>query len=270
MIVRGRLFMILTNENYFSDEANLYYMSVSQYKSFLKCEAATMAELHGEWVRPKTTALLVGSYVDSWFEGTLNSFKIQNPEIFKKDGTLKADYVQAEEIIQRVQKDDLFMQYMSGEKQCIYTAELFGTPWKIKIDSLLPDKIVDLKVMRSMERIMGKSFVEHWEYDLQMAVYAAVVKAVTGMDLETYLAVVTKQDPSDLEIIHIPEWRRDEILEDMKKHIPHIIGLKRGTVKPQRCGVCEYCRATKKIQEPIDFELVGLSTAERMALFGEL
>jgi len=229
-----------------------------------------MAELKSEWVRPKSTALLVGSYVDSWFEGTLDQFKAENPEIFKRDGSLKADYVQAEEIIKRVTSDEVFMEYMSGEKQKIFTAELFGAPWKIKADSFHEDKIVDLKVMRSMERIMGKSFVEHWEYDLQLAVYAEVVKRATGMDLETYLAVVTKQTPSDIEVIEVPKWRRKEILDEVEKRMPHIIQVKKGLVEPERCGVCEYCRATKKIVEPIDFELVGLSTVERKALFGGL
>ena len=165
--------MILNNENYYCNEANMEYMSVSQFKSFRKCEAMAMADLKGEWKQPKSTALLVGSYVDSWFEGTLDEFRLENPEILKKDGSLKADYIQAEEIIRKLTEDDLFMEFMSGEKQRIFTKELFGVPWKIKIDSLLPDKIVDLKVMRSMERIMGKSFVEHWGYDLQMAIYAA-------------------------------------------------------------------------------------------------
>jgi hypothetical protein len=262
--------MLLTNGNYYSQKASLEYLSVSQYKSFRSCEAAAMAEIKGEWTRPKTTALLVGSYVDSWFEGTLAEFQAENPEIFKKDGSLKADYVQAEDIIKRVQSDPLFMEYMAGEKQKIYTAELFGAKWKIKIDSLLPDKIVDLKVMRSMERIMGKSFVEHWGYDLQMAVYAAVFKAVTGLDLETYLAVVTKQTPSDLEIIHIPKWRREELLVEVERNIPRILAIKAGLSQPERCGVCEYCRATKRLIEPLDFDLVGLSNAERKAIFGEV
>lgn len=262
--------MILSNENYYSTDTNKEYLSVSQYKSFCKCEAATMAELRGEWVRPKTTALLVGSYVDSWFEGTLSEFTSENPEIFKRDGSLKSDYVQAEEIIKRVQMDELFMSYMSGEKQRIFNSPLFGVPWKIKVDSLLPDKIVDLKVMRSMDRVMGKSFVEHWGYDLQMAVYAAVVKEVTGKDLETYLAVVTKQTPPDLEVIEIPKWRREEILYDVEKRTPRIMQVKSGQVEPERCGVCEYCRATKKLEVPIDFELVGLSATERKALFGSL
>ena len=258
--------MILTNENYYCNEANIKYMSVSQYKQFRKCEAMAMAELKGEWKQPKSTALLVGSYVDSWFEGTLDEFRVQNPEIFKKDGSLKADYIQAEEIIRKLTEDTVFMEFMSGEKQCIFTRELFGVPWKIKIDSLLPDKIVDLKVMRSMERIMGKSFVEHWGYDLQMAIYAAVY----GKEIETYLAVATKQTPMDKEVIHIPQWRREELLEEVKRFLPHIIDVKTGKLEPERCGVCEYCRATKKIVEPIDFELVGLSLAERKALFGGL
>jgi hypothetical protein len=258
--------MTLTNNNYYNSESNWKYMSVSQYKSFQKCEAATMAELRGEWKRPKTTALLVGSYVDAWFEGTLDEFKTENPEIFTKSGGLRADFVQAEEIIARVQRDPKFMYYMSGTKQEIRTAEMFGTFWKIKIDSLLPDKIVDLKVMRSMERVMGKSFVEHWGYDLQMAIYSEV----EGNDLPTFLAVVTKQEPPDLDVIDIPKWRRMDLLEDVKKAMPRILAVKSGAAPAERCGVCDYCRSTKVITEPIDFELVGLSLAERQALFGRL
>lgn len=257
--------MKITNENYYSDALNREFMSVSQYKQFMKCEAAAMAQLRGEWKQPTTTALLVGSYVDSWFEGTLGLFRTEHPELFKRDGSMKADFVQAAEIIDRVQRDALFMEYMSGKKQVIRTKEMFGCMWKIKIDSLLPDKIVDLKVMRSMERVMGKSFVEHCGYDLQMAVYAEV----EGNDLDTYLAVVTKQTPSDLEIIEIPKWRREELLYEVKQNIPHILTVKSGEVEPERCGVCEFCRATKKLVEPIDFELVGLSAAERKAVFGK-
>ncbi len=256
--------MILTNENYYSPEANREYMSVSQYKQFMKCEAAAMAQLRGEWEPPKTTALLVGSYIDSWFEGTLDEFKADHPEIYTKTGKLKTDYLQAESIIAFVQKDPMFMRYMAGKKQVILTAEFFGTKWKIKIDSYHPDKIVDLKVMRSMERIMGKSFVEHWGYDLQMAVY----EKVEGRELATYLAVVTKQDIPDKEIISIPRWRRVELLEDVERNMPRILAVKSGKQPPQRCGVCDYCRATKMLEEPIDFELVGLNAAERRAILG--
>lgn len=261
--------MILTESNYYSSEANRKYMSVSQYKQFHKCEAATMAQFRGEWEYPKTTALLVGSYVDAWVEGTLREFQNQHPEIYKKNGELKAEFIQAEEIIEIIRADTRLMWYLSGEKQTIVTSELFGAPWKIKIDSYHPGRmIVDLKVMRSMERIMGKSFVEHWGYDLQMAIYAEVVRRVFGVELETFLAVVTKQDPPDKEVIRIPAWRREELLGEVERNMPHIIAVKTGQIAPERCGVCDYCRATKIITDPIDFDLVGLSAAERRAILG--
>ena len=159
------------------------------------------------------------------------------------------------------------MYYMSGRKQVVKTAKLFGTDWKIKMDSYHRGRmIVDLKVMRSMERVVGKSFVEHWGYDLQMAVYSAV----EGHDLDTFLAVATKQDPIDIEVIEIPKWRREELLAEIERNLPRILAVKAGQIEPERCGVCEYCRATKKLIEPIDFELVGLSNAERKAIFGSL
>ena len=60
--------MKLTNENYFSPENNLTYMSASQFKSFRHCESAALAELRGEYKREVTDALLIGSYVDAHSE----------------------------------------------------------------------------------------------------------------------------------------------------------------------------------------------------------
>ena len=65
----------LTADNYFSTEMSQRYFSVSQYKTFLDCPARAMAEIRGEYKQPMTTALLVGSYVDAYFEGTLEKFK---------------------------------------------------------------------------------------------------------------------------------------------------------------------------------------------------
>lgn len=68
--------LTLTPENYYSEAANFEYMSASQYKDFagtygkLGCEYMAMAKLRGEYEEEKSTALLVGSYVDSYFEGT--------------------------------------------------------------------------------------------------------------------------------------------------------------------------------------------------------
>jgi hypothetical protein len=165
------------------------------------------------------------------------------------------------------------MEYMAGEKQAIRTAELFGSKWKIKIDSLLPDKIVDLKIMRSLERIMGVSFIQYWSYDLQMAVYAAVEAGGDhsgGKERKgTYLAVATKEDVPNLEIVHIPEWRRAECLDYVARELPHILEVKAGRVMPERCGVCDYCKATKILSGPVDFEDVGFSNYELKRMKGD-
>mgnify|MGYP000796803800 FL=1 len=105
--------MRLTKATYFSTEMNMKYMSASQFKSFLECEARTLAELRGEYVREETTALLVGSYVDAYFSNELAEFKSSHPEIFTRQGELKSDYRHAEEIIQRIMRDKMFMKYMS-------------------------------------------------------------------------------------------------------------------------------------------------------------
>ena len=117
---------MLTNENYFSLDHQQKYMGVSQFKSFEKCQASALAEVTGNFEREKTTALLVGSYVDAHFEGSLDVFKAHNPQLFKRDGSLKAEYIKAEQIINRVEEDKLFMQFMSGNKQVIMIGEIEG------------------------------------------------------------------------------------------------------------------------------------------------
>ena len=44
----------LTEQNYFSNEMNMKYTGSSQIKSFLACEARTLAELNGEWEEEKS------------------------------------------------------------------------------------------------------------------------------------------------------------------------------------------------------------------------
>lgn len=266
----------LTAANYHSVEANKRYFSVSQLKEFLDCPARAMARINGEYNPPPTKALIMGSYFDAWVEGTLDEFKEQHPEIFNfRTGELKADYQQVNTIIERVQADEVFMEYLKGDKQTIITAKLFGAPFKIKTDVYLKgERIVDTKLMRSMERIMGVSFVSHWKYDWQTAIYAEVEyiknRKKDKQRLPTYLAVATKEDETDLEVIHIPHWRNAECLEEIEKLMPRFIAYKKGEIEAPGCGVCAYCRSVKKLKGPIDFESVGFSNKELALMKGEI
>ena len=247
----------LTNENYYTKEANVFFFSASQIKDFLKCEASAMAKINGEWVEPPTTPMLIGSYVDSYFEGTLEDFKARTPEIFKKDGSLKSDYVKAENIIQRIEKEELFMNCMSGEKQVIMTGELFGAKFKIKMDSYIPhEAIVDLKVVQKLRDISYKngwkqSFIEKWGYDLQLGVYQEIVRQNTGETLPCIIAAVDKQDYPDIECILIPDEQLEFQRKELRWKMQRIIDVKNHNAEPKRCGLCDYCRATKKLEKLI-------------------
>ena len=251
--------MKLTQRNYFSKKANLEYMSVSQWKAFERCQHSALAEIKGKYKREESTALLVGSYVDSYFEGTLAKFINAHPEIYTKGGTLRADFTQAEAIIQRIMKDRLFMEYLSGEKQVIMTGEICGVPIKIKIDSLLPDKIVDLKVMKDFESSYPAEkgvlpWFEAWGYDLQGAVYQEIVRQNTGKTLPFYLAAATKEKVTDIDIVHMNPKSLEFALEKFKGNVELYDAIKKGIIPPERCEKCEYCKNTKVLTEPTDSE----------------
>lgn len=232
--------MELTQENYYSQEANREFFSVSQYKDFAKCEAMAMAKIRGEYQQPMTKAMLVGSFVDAYFEGTLPQFMAENPELFTRKNELRSEFRKANEIIGRVKSDPLFMQFMGGEKQCIMTFKLFGVPWKMKMDSYLPGIcITDLKVVGFFKNLPV------WRYDLQGALYQAGVEAVTGERLPFYLAVATKERVTDLDIFQIPQSTLDMALAEIGANIGRFWSVKNGWEPPHYCGECDYCKTVK-------------------------
>jgi len=260
---------VLTAENYYSIEANQHYASYSQYTEMMGtlgkpgCEAMALAKLEGRYYEEPSTAMLIGSYVDSYFEGTLPKFKADNPDIFTQKGTLRADYKKAENMIMRAERDDLFVKYMSGQKQVIMTAEIFGIQWKCKIDSLIPDTaIVDLKTTRDLHGALytedwGKlDFVRYWGYDIQGALYQKIVEKNVGKKLPFYIAGIEKPTSSketDLEIIGFTQQDLDNALSLLEANVPRFKQVRAREVKPDRCETCNYCRDTKKLEKPIHF-----------------
>jgi len=246
--------MKLTKDNYFSQEAGLHYMSASQVKSFLNCEAGALAEIKGEYQMEQSVSLMVGSYVDAHFEGSMKEFTENNPGIFTKNG-LKAEYKNAENVIERINRDELFVKYLSGQKQVILTRDIDGIPFKCKIDSYHPEKaIVDLKVMKDFDGIwkdgLKLHFIEAWGYDTQGAIY----QAVEGNNLPFFIAAATKEKPEpNIEIFSIGQERLDYCLDLVRANIKRFALIKTGEILPERCGKCNYCRATKKLSAPLDY-----------------
>ena len=261
----------LTDINYYSQEANMAYMSASQFKSFRKCEKAALAELRGEWGRKDTTALLVGSYVDAYFSGELEIFKAEHPEIFKKDGTLKADFVQALNIAKRLENDELARMLLAGRHQVIKTGKIAGVDYKAKYDSLLTTRqveaickkfpevrdivpfggamIVDLKCMKDFESVWDEdaaekvSFIEYWGYDIQGAIY----QHLDNRHAPFVIVGATKEAATDIEAMYIPDDDLAFALSEVEALSPRYDAIKRGEIEPEGCGKCAYCRNTKRL-----------------------
>ena len=255
----------LTPENYYGDAANRLYFSASQIKSFKKCEAMAVAEIRGEYIRPMSSALMVGQYVDEALTGDLEEWLPKHPEILKRDGTLKAEYEGARLMVERAMKDPVFMDFMDGEYQYIVTGDLFGYPFKAKFDVLGPDRIVDLKTVRDLSPVylpgQGRvTFAEAWDWPLQMAIYQRLYEVTNGIRLPCYLAVITKESPADLEIVQIEQERMDAELAWLEQMMPRYEAIKEGIFEPDRCGHCAYCRETHALTGPkqlAEFEELG-------------
>lgn len=245
--------MILNELNYYSNEANKEYMSYSQFKDFLKCPAMAMAKLKGEWQDECSDSLLVGSYVDAWLDGNLDKFREEHPEIYNtRTGELKASFKQAEDLCKIIKKDDYMYELLKGERQRIMTGFIAGVPFKIKIDSLHDDMIIDGKVLKDCEDcwIDGKyPFYMANRYDLQGIIYQTIVQQNIGKKLPFILGVITKEKVPDKRLIKI----QDSVLEDAKNEIiakaPVFQKMKLGEEPAWNCGCCDYCKSIKALNE---------------------
>ena len=255
--------MELTQANYYSVEANLEYMSASQFKDFQKCEYEALMKLSGEYAEEPSKAMLVGSYVDAYFSNEIDKFKAENPQIFKKDGTLLKDFEKADEIIKAIEEDKLMMKYLSGKHQVIMTGVISGVKFKIKVDSLLPNCIVDQKVMSSIRELVwiekdGKNiktdFVEAYGYDIQGAIYQEIVRQNVGKQLPFILAVTTKEENPDKALIQIDQYYLDKALKVVQEQCEHFDLVKSGVARPYRCGCCPSCRKDLKVSKVVSYQ----------------
>ena len=259
----------LNRENYFSQQASIDYMSNSQYKDFLSCEAMALAKIKGEWIEEPSKEFLVGSYVHSWQEHRQREFISEHPEMFKKNGGgLLKEFVDADKMISTLENDPFVAYVLQGQKEVILSAEMFGCRWKIMIDSHNPElrRNVDLKTTRSIvdlvwdEEIWGKvSFVEKYKYVTQAAIYSEVERLAHGRPEEDwfnfYIVAVSKDDFPDKEVISMVDpLRYQQELTSIEGNMPRILAIKAGEVEPSGCGKCDYCHSIKQLSEAIHYK----------------
>lgn len=257
----------VTEKNYYDAELNREYCSASQYLSFIGrpllagCEARTMAELRGDYKQETTKAMLIGSILDALWEGaTADELLERFPDCVSSRGAtkgqLKSEYQQAINLYERTHRDEMFVKYMSGIHQPIFTCEIEGLPFKCKLDSFHEGKaIVDLKTTENTDidhryyiKDSGERlpFYMGWRYDIQLAIYREAVRQATGDTLPCIICAVDKKAHPKPIIIKFTDKLIDDALEEVKRNCGKIIRLKSGEIEPVRCDKdgCDYCRDT--------------------------
>ena len=87
--------MEVTNKNYFDTDINLKYLDCSTYKNFIgtpgikACECRALAIARGKYKKPKTEALLVGGFVDAYFDNSLAEYMLENMEDLYTKASIK-------------------------------------------------------------------------------------------------------------------------------------------------------------------------------------
>lgn len=243
---------IITNDNYYTDT---YYMSVSSFKKFDKCEVDGLAGFGAP-----SLPMMVGSYVDAYVEGTLDEFIAQNPyikpkdapaghvNVFKADGGFASDFVKANEVCRYINSDPTVKQFLSGDKQTIMTGKIGGIPFKIKMDSYSKGiAISDLKVMATVTTRDGEfyDFVSKWGYDIQLACYQEIVYQNTGERLPCFIVALTKESPINSVIVGIEQYIMDKKLYYVESKIERFYDVRQGKIPPLGCERCNSCITTR-------------------------
>ena len=263
--------MDLTADNYYGKEADMEYLSVSQYRVFQGtptrhgCEARGLAEAKHEIPHKTSMAMMIGSFVDAYFSDEFEQYiKEHHKEVIAQSGknkdNLKVAYQNAVVMINRARKDPLWMEYAQGEKQKILVGEIGGVMWKIRMDVFHPDRTVDIKTCRTLDTfkkgVLERSIEGEWipfiyglNYDLQAAVYQEVrAQNECGVKKPFYLNCISKDtDPLDnsfhpmVATVEIPQNVMDDRLREVEQHAKKLKMIKDGEIEPIYCRHCSYC-----------------------------
>lgn len=262
----------LTDDNYYSRESDVHFMSCSQFQAFEKCEAAEIAKLRGLWEPEKQSdALFQGQYFHSYFEGeeAFQRFCEEGFDKIYKTKTTKArgeeiigkyaPFEKLDEMIRAVKNDPLMASILAwpGENEKFMVGEVGGIAWRMKMDKYCSSarRIIDYKTSANLRELyfnrstkQYQTFVEEYGYMMRAAVYGEIERQNAKADTyPTFIILgVSKQDPPDKDAFLLNDDARWALeLESVKSKIPHIQRLKNGEENPRRCGECEYCRKTK-------------------------
>lgn len=221
-------------------------------------DMAKITNLHPEWLTRNGT-----------LKSDMSMKKIESADpscIISRAKGLKSEFVMAQKMVDRCKKDPLFMGFMEGEKQRIVTAEMWGIPWKGKIDSYKPfgkPLIIDLKTTRDMHKLFFKKdighidFISYYGYIYQLALYRELVYRNTGEMCDCYVCAVSKGKHPEIKVIAIDNQSLNSAIEEIENSVKYgsLVDVWKGKVEPMRCNSpeCPYCVDTEVLTEIVDY-----------------
>ena len=260
----------INSENYYSSEANRQYMNSTQYKNWIECEAKELAIQKGEWEDGEKLAFVLGNYLHSWNDGTMQEYLRDNKKaLFTNNGKKRATTQDIDRIINRFENDkfiNFLLKDENSQKEPIFISKFAGVWWKIRIDDLNLDfnRIIDLKTSADIykkfwnnDKKKYETFIEAFKYPLQMAIYEKIARQALNKEepFEVLLVVGTKQKSPDKMVINMTDAQRfEEELMLVEANMEHILRVKYGLIEPIRCEKCDYCKATKQLEGLVNYK----------------
>ena len=253
--------MNLTLENYYSKEADIEYMSVSQFKLFEECQAKALATILGQEDATFKESFLEGQFFEALVAGDKNLFMAKhNDEIISSRGATKGEpksnFKKVIKSAEKFNSQEFFKEIINKcEKQVILTGEIEGIKVKCALDLFdrQTNSIYDIKCMGDFKEQWSKQdkiyipWYYIYGYDLQLAVYREIVRQNFGEPKEVGLLAATKEEIPDIDALLFDSNVLSLELDYFKSKIKHYDNIKKGIEKPEHCGICDYCKRIKTI-----------------------
>lgn len=245
----------LTHDNYFSEKAEKAYMSFSQFKSFEQCPEATLkgARVHKDYYTE-------GHFFEAVIDGKGAEFLEEHPEILTRTGELRENYQRGVEAAKMINEQPLLQYYLGRcERQVIMTGTIAGVPFKGCIDLLdhVTGDTIDTKFVKGFHRIWSDTEDAKLEwyfaygYQYQAAIYRELVRQNLGKVGKQYIIAATKEKVPEIAFYQFGGSILDDALGVIEYMAPQYQEMKDGKRDLPRCGVCDHCKKTKLITEPI-------------------
>lgn len=243
---------VLTQSNYHSPEAKARWMSSSDVKKAMRCEAAWIG---GDVDDEDKNAFIFGHL----FEALLTGEEYENPLVYSSKGPtkgqVKAEYKPAYEMAEAVRRSPALAKIIDrSRKQVIMTGEIGGLPFRVMCDLLDVDgSIYDIKSARSFspqydeDRAAYRDWWAAWEYPVQLWVYHEIARQ-NGLAVPRAGLIAAAKDNADVQALVFGRETMEAAEADARYTIESMSAILRGD-EPGACMHCRWCVSQKIITE---------------------